>query len=452
MKNLMLFISPSHDFLPEHKIATKIQIDNSLELGWKKEDIILATNFPYEYRGVKSLQMPDALFTPFCPTVSIINVIVELFDRKIIKSNELWWYHDHDAYQLHRITENELDLGRHDMALVYKGLKEKWDTGSIFFKSSAEDIFRRLKETANNYQVNEEYALMALYTNNLLWITETEYDARAKFVPLNVHGSINLTERIKTLNLRYLFGADHDQIYKVAKKPIKILHFHFSNDRLLDSAMYGKNSLHKVLMPDRLIKIFNRHGVKGIFPKKMKNLMIYINPQKRFLNESEYLVKRQTDNNLKLGWKKEDIILLTNFPYEHHGVKSMVVEDNLFSNTKDNAINSNAIFRLLEQGVVKEGEIWWFHDLDVFQLHPISGSEIDLEGTTAGFTNDNHNQFDFGSFFFRKGSQKLFEWIRNRAARLNSDEATALMSLATINYRNINTMYKILPTPFSIYH
>lgn len=434
----MLFISPDHDFLPEHKIATKIQIDNSLELGWRAEDLVLATNFPYEYRGVKSLLVSEGNFSPFCPTVSIINVIVELFDRKIIKNGEVWWYHDHDAYELYRITESELDLRKADMALSYKGLKVKWDTGSIFFKSSAEDIFRRLKETANNYQVNEEYALMALYTNNLLWITETEYDARAKFVPLNVHGSINLTERIKTLNLRYLFGADHDQIYKVAKKPIKILHFHFSDDRLLDSAMYGKNSVKKILMPDRLIKIFHRHGVKGIFPKIMKNLMIYLNPEKKFLDNTEELVKRQIDNSLKLSWKKEDIIFLTNFPYEYHGVKAMVIDNK--------ANKADVIFHLLEQRIVKEAEIWWFHDLDVLQLHPIKGSEIDLEGTTAGF-------IDFSSFFFRKGANKLFEWIRNRAIRRNTDESAALTSLAQTNYRNINTMYKKLkPLTFSIYH
>ena len=105
MKNLMLFISPLKDFLPEHKTATKIQIDNSLSLGWKKENLILATNFPYQYHGVKSLLVSDDNYSDFCPTVSLINVIVELFDRNLIKEGEIYWYHDHDAYQLHEITE-----------------------------------------------------------------------------------------------------------------------------------------------------------------------------------------------------------------------------------------------------------------------------------------------------------------------------------------------------------
>ena len=193
-------------------------------------------------------------------------------------------------------------------------------------------------------------------------------------------------------------------------------------------------------MPERLIKIFHKHRVKGVPVKIMKNLMICLNSKKKFPGETESLVKTQIDNSLELGWKKENIILLTNFPYEYRGIKAMVVADNLFCNVNDKANTSNAIFRLLEQGVVKEGELWWYHDLDVLQRRPIDGSEIDLEGTVAGFT-------DSGSIFFRKGPhpyQKVFEWMRNRTCKLNTDEKAALISLAATNYRNINTMYKKL--------
>ena len=33
----------------------KAQIDNSLAFGWKPEDIIIATNFEFEYNGVKTV-------------------------------------------------------------------------------------------------------------------------------------------------------------------------------------------------------------------------------------------------------------------------------------------------------------------------------------------------------------------------------------------------------------
>ena len=49
MKQLLIYIGPTDKFDDEHEVLTKIQIDNSLDLGWKKEDILLVTNFPYEY-------------------------------------------------------------------------------------------------------------------------------------------------------------------------------------------------------------------------------------------------------------------------------------------------------------------------------------------------------------------------------------------------------------------
>lgn len=443
MKNVMLFVSPHKDFLPEHKVSIKIQIDNSLELGWKKEDIILATNFPYEYNGITSFLVSDTNFASFCPTVTLINVIVELFDRNVIEKNEVYWYHDGDAYQQYEITESELNLGFCDMALSYKGLKTKWDTGSIFFKDSAEDIFREIKEIANKYETNEEYVLMALYTNNLLWITKTETDARDNFVPLYPNAPVNWTTRIKTLNLSYLFGAEHDQIYNMANKPIKVIHFHFTDDLQLDSIMYGKNMLKKVFMPERLMQIFHRHGVKGTFPKKMKNLMIYVNPRKKLTDREDSMIKSQIDNSLELGWEKEDVIFITNFPYEYQGVTATIVDKDMFV---DNAMVSGVISYLLEQGEVGEAELWWYHDFDIFQLSSMDSSEIDLQGATAGFSRD-LNTFNMKSFFFRKGSRNLFGWVRNKTRRLKATESSALDSLSSINYRKINYLYTKIEKP-----
>lgn len=444
MKNLMLFIHPDGDFLPEQKTSIKIQIDNSLRLGWKVEDIMLATNFPYEYNGVRSLLVSNDNYCSLNATVSIINVIVELFERKLIRKGELYWYHDTDAYQLHKISEAELNLDKADMAFAERGDKPKLDTGLIFFKSSARDIFSAIKKIAYEYSVNEECAMMALYSNNFLWITGTESDVHKRFVPFNFKGAENTHERVKKLNHSYNFGIDSlSLIYETAAKPIKVAHFHFREDILLDSALYGENNLKKAIMPESLVRIFNKHGVRRTFPKKMKNLMIYINPEKRFLGKAESLVKRQIDNSLNLGWKKEDLILLTNFPFEYRGIKAMV-KDKPYENANDKALRTDSLLYLLKQDIVGEAELWWFHDLDVLQLQPIKDSKIDLGDSVGFFIEYETQKYDTDSIFFRKGSQKLFEWMRNRAIRLNADEATALMSLSSTNYRNINTMYKKL--------
>ncbi len=432
MKNLMVYINPRKDFDDEGKIAIKIQIDNSLDLGWKREDIMLITNFPYQYNGINSIILNDDIYVDWFPQSTKMSAIVNLFEQGLIDKDELCWVHDIDAYQMEVITEDELDLGKADMAVTDRRLKIKWYMCSYFFKGSAQDILRRLKEIMYQYQVDEESALMAL--------TTTE---RHRSIPLNIPGIENLPERIKKLDISYTFWPDDlSQTCKTVVKPIKVLHFHFSFDLLLDSAMYGKNSLHKPLMPERLIKIFHQHGVKGVFPKKMKNLMIYLNPEKKFLNEEEVLIEKQINNSLKLGWKKEDILLVANFPYEYQGVKAMVLVDKVNK--------ADVIFHLLIQETVKEAELWWYHDLEVFQLHPMDSSQIDLEDTTAGFTDNGTGKLDLGSFFFRKWSDKLFEWTRNRARKFRGDESAALDSLVNENYRNINTMYNRLNFPLPL--
>ena len=37
----------------------KVQIDNSLECGWDPKDIIIATNFDFKYKGVKTYVLDE---------------------------------------------------------------------------------------------------------------------------------------------------------------------------------------------------------------------------------------------------------------------------------------------------------------------------------------------------------------------------------------------------------
>ena len=98
MKNLMIYVNPSKHFGKEEKISVEIQIENSLDLGWKAEDIILATNFPYEYSGVKSIWVSDDNYCVYHPPVSKLNAIIDLFKQKLIESGEIYWYHGFAEY------------------------------------------------------------------------------------------------------------------------------------------------------------------------------------------------------------------------------------------------------------------------------------------------------------------------------------------------------------------
>jgi len=268
MKNLLIYINPRKDFDDEGdegKIAVKIQIDNCLDLGWKREDILLVTNFPYEYSGVKSLEISEDGYCSFYPQGSKSWVMPEIFEKGFIEKGEIYWLHDFDCYQNEVITESEIEseLGAADFGLTDKGRMPLWNMGSIFFKDSAGDIFRMIKDLSRKYEASEEPSLMVMTTNNLLWATMSQADIGDRFVPANIIGAENINERVKKINISYnLRMWNIDSTVKIAKKPIRAIHFSPSLKNELDFFMYGKNKINTVLISERLIKIFHKYGIK----------------------------------------------------------------------------------------------------------------------------------------------------------------------------------------------
>ncbi|MDO8619477.1 MAG: hypothetical protein Q7R49_06080 [Candidatus Daviesbacteria bacterium] len=272
MKNLLIYINPRKDFDDESKIAIKIQIDNSLDLGWKREDIMLVTNFPYEYNGVIALQSGDENYCPYFPPASKICTIVELFEKGFIEKGQIYWFHDLDVFQNEAITEAEIisELSTAEFGLTDKGRMPQWNTGTIFFKGSASDIFRMIKELSRKYETNEEFALRAITTNNILWATVRSALNNDQIILADIPGAENCDKRVKKINISYnLRPWNIDSTYRMAIKPIRAVQFHplearpcISGVTPLEFFMYGKNKINTVLMPERLIKIFIQHGIK----------------------------------------------------------------------------------------------------------------------------------------------------------------------------------------------
>lgn len=243
MKNLLIYVNPN-GFDPESDKLVKLQIDNSLELGWKINDIILVTDFEFEYEEVKAAVVKKG-FCNFQPEASKVTTLTHLFDIKFIK-DDLYWCHDLDAYQLEPITESELGLEGLDGGFCDYCRIPRWQMGSFFFKKEAEDIFSLLADgltppDEHGKHLNEEDIMVYLTDNNIN----------------------NINKRIKRLNGTYDFGMRRiDYCYERAEKPLKVLHFHPRNKLLntLAIAMYGKNRLRKPLMNERLIRIFKKYG------------------------------------------------------------------------------------------------------------------------------------------------------------------------------------------------
>lgn len=240
MKQILTYISKDKDFNDEHKMAVKIQIDNSISLGWKREDILLVTNFKYEYNGVKSIVIGDDNYCNFHWPATKIYVIVRLFKEGLIE-DELYWYHDFDCFQLNPFTDIEIDMDSVDMGLTNYGRRSRLCSASIFFKKTAEDIFSKLKNFLDDNKIEEEIGIMRLINGNM----------------------DTLGKRVKRLDTTYAFQKwNIATCYPTTKKPIRAVHFHLTPDKY---AFYirGNNKLNMVLIPERLIKIFHNHGFKG---------------------------------------------------------------------------------------------------------------------------------------------------------------------------------------------
>jgi hypothetical protein len=227
MKNLLIYINPDKKFTTEYEILTKIQVDNSLALGWKPEDIMLVTDFEYEYKRIRAIVVDN--YPLFDQRITKIPAILELFEKGFIK-DDTYWFHDHDAFQLVPFNlKLEKDAGFTDHGAYSK----TWNAGSFFFKKTANDIFQWINEYMNKKHCTEQDALTYMWQGNIN----------------------NINDRYQLLNTTYNIGIYKiDDNIKSAEKPIKIAHFHPHKPRHFD--------LFRSYIPNRLLKIFYQYEIK----------------------------------------------------------------------------------------------------------------------------------------------------------------------------------------------
>jgi hypothetical protein len=253
MKNILIYISPNKSFdnprpdlINDAEVSVKVNIENSLELGWAKEDIWLFTNFAFEYGGIKARVLDDVAFFDRKPQASKINAIIKLFENGTIKKNEIYWFHDLDAFQICSIPDLAIDLGASDMALTDYGLDPKWSTGVIYFKENARDIFYKLRDVTYEKNTDEERALK--------FLTGSDEE---------------VNKRVKKINKSYNFVPRRlPEMYAASGKPIQVIHFHplgevSPREKVRSFYVFkGENPLGIQFIPDRLLKIFKSHGIE----------------------------------------------------------------------------------------------------------------------------------------------------------------------------------------------
>ncbi len=238
MKNLLVYIHPNksfeNDYYNEMAVLAKVQIDNSLAFGWRREDVIIATNFPYEYNGVKSIVVPDYVFSEKKRTVSKINAILYLFEIGAI-ADELFWFHDFDAFQNAPLGEVRLD-GK-VLALTPSSIDYgRFSTGILFFSRKAEGLLTHIQVICFKHQIDEEAALRLLVR---------QYPVAEELLILNLSHNFAIRKR------------DVPAQYAVADKPIKVLHFHPFDKRVCtptDTPLTVASSLMGETLRDTFIK------------------------------------------------------------------------------------------------------------------------------------------------------------------------------------------------------
>jgi len=128
----------------------------------------------------------------------------------------------------------------------------------------------------------------------------------------------------------------------------------------------------------------------------------------------------QIENSLMLGWDISDIVVITNFEFEHMGVKSHVVND--ICRWSSFANKMVVVGEMISNGVINDN--FWLHDCDAYQLVPFVFPEKCLD---VGFSRHapGRNKPQGGSAFYRKSAFDIVHAVSEmiRAFRVQKEES-----------------------------
>ena len=114
-------------------------------------------------------------------------------------------------------------------------------------------------------------------------------------------------------------------------------------------------------------------------PKQIKYCIGYINPNSdEFHNKNEErTLKLQIQYLYSIGYSADDIKILCNFEWEYLGVKSIIMNNSFLpKGIKRTAVKALVIKEVLNRDMVKDNEIWWLHDLDLFLVNDLESTPI----------------------------------------------------------------------------
>jgi len=236
MKNVIVYnqvdttYHTSEKYTDEHLINyLKSQIDNSLRLGWDEMDIIIGTNFDFEYRGIKNYQLEDV-----CTYSGFNNFwygALELMNNGILVED--FWLHDQDTWSVRNFDFPEFSG---EIAGCEYIKTNQWNCGSIYFKKTSREILEYIVDIMRN---NPDHKV----SSDEEWIAFLRYSNHSE-----------IRDYLTTLNTQYNVGVtSFEDRYKSAIKPINVLAFKPDLERDFNTV--------KHLVSTDLIDIFKKHNI-----------------------------------------------------------------------------------------------------------------------------------------------------------------------------------------------
>jgi hypothetical protein len=231
MKNMMVANLTRGRYKQESiELLLKAQIENSLELGWRVEDIVLLSNFEYEFLGVRATRVA---LNETCLTGSKMFAMKYLYENGMVE--EPVWAHDLDAWQNVCFNCPEfLDVG----VACYSN--DKFNGGSIFWKKQAADIVDKIISEIEGHGENKEEPTL----NRIL-------------------RSHEFRDRVTVLNNTFNVGCSgYVKRWDRSIKPIRVCHFHPYNHTAWETHALDRNGLNEKGISDRLEQLLRRYYPK----------------------------------------------------------------------------------------------------------------------------------------------------------------------------------------------
>lgn len=280
MKNVMVWVI-NEEFRGDHwrykddreKIFNyiRLQIENSLYFNWQIKDIVLITNFDFEYMGVKSYILPRDI----CKWSAFANKLVavnEMIKKGVIDDD--FWLHDVDAYQLipFEFPQECKDWGytRHDPN------RGKPQGGSGFYRKSAFDIVDSIANLILITKTTREEKFLPLFvspggSNRTLKLEAAiknhkiksgdQYNRLVAEYDIGKKAYGVYSERFSYLNYCWDFCIVHqfNKKYPQTVQPIKIAHFHPEYIGCYDCFIMGKNKYNAKISTPYLDELLYKH-------------------------------------------------------------------------------------------------------------------------------------------------------------------------------------------------